>query len=389
MREDFLALRPLTPGIAAEVVQAIERELPDYARPQDERRTNALATAVDWTIGHFIDLAINPALPSDAILRFYRDVGVSEAREGRSLDTWHAAMRIGAGAALQRLLEASEKLKQGLTASVIARITQAMFGYIDQLAAAATAGHSDPRARAYGDLQAARHQLIDLLTSKEPSSPAAIQEAAAAASWTVPRSAAAVALLGRSSEARRPVLASDILTAFHLPAPFLIVPDPGSPARRRQLEAGLRQWHAAIGPTVPISEIAASLTWARQTLDLLAQGLLTSNTSIATEDHIPLILIGTNRDLVIRAASRRLAPLMDLRPQQRYRLAETLLASLECDFNTTEVARRLQIHAQTVRYRQRQLQELLGDLRHDPGRRLELHLLVTAWLTTTPSPPST
>ena len=71
---------------------------------------------------------------------------------------------------------------------------------------------------------------------------------------------------------------------------------------------------------------------------------------------------------------RRLAPLAQLRPGQRDRIAETLLAWLQLGENATEVAQRIHVHPQTVRYRLRQIQELFGDQLRDPDRRFELHL---------------
>jgi DNA-binding PucR family transcriptional regulator len=71
---------------------------------------------------------------------------------------------------------------------------------------------------------------------------------------------------------------------------------------------------------------------------------------------------------------RRLAPLARLRPGQRDRIAETLLAWLQLGENAAEVAQRLHVHPQTVRYRMRQIRELFGDQLRDPDRRFELQL---------------
>jgi DNA-binding PucR family transcriptional regulator len=72
--------------------------------------------------------------------------------------------------------------------------------------------------------------------------------------------------------------------------------------------------------------------------------------------------------------SSRLAPLARLRPGQRDRIAETLLAWLQSGENAAEVAQRIHVHPQTVRYRLRQIHELFGDQLRDPDRRFELQL---------------
>jgi len=56
------------------------------------------------------------------------------------------------------------------------------------------------------------------------------------------------------------------------------------------------------------------------------------------------------------------------------RIADTLLAWLQSGENAGEVAQRIHVHPQTVRYRLRQIQELFGDQLRDPDRRFELQL---------------
>jgi DNA-binding PucR family transcriptional regulator len=56
------------------------------------------------------------------------------------------------------------------------------------------------------------------------------------------------------------------------------------------------------------------------------------------------------------------------------RIAETLLAWLQLGENAAEVAQRIHVHPQTVRYRLRQITELFGDQLCDPHSRFELQL---------------
>lgn len=79
-----------------------------------------------------------------------------------------------------------------------------------------------------------------------------------------------------------------------------------------------------------------------------------------------------------RLAEERLAPLAALRPAQRDRLAETLLAWLQHAGRATRVARRLHVHPQTVRYRLRELDRLFGPQMHDPDQRFELEIALRA-----------
>jgi DNA-binding PucR family transcriptional regulator len=58
----------------------------------------------------------------------------------------------------------------------------------------------------------------------------------------------------------------------------------------------------------------------------------------------------------------------------------TLLSCLQNGFNATEVASRLHVHPQTVRYRLHQLEELFGERLYDPETRLEMEMVLTVWL---------
>ncbi len=77
-------------------------------------------------------------------------------------------------------------------------------------------------------------------------------------------------------------------------------------------------------------------------------------------------------------ADQVLAPL-DAEPEARQEmLTETLEAWLDEQGSPTAVARRIQLHVQSARYRIEQLRELLGAAMEDPDQRLQLHLAVRA-----------
>lgn len=85
-----------------------------------------------------------------------------------------------------------------------------------------------------------------------------------------------------------------------------------------------------------------------------------------------------DRFLLEELSSRTLAPFASLTPKQQLRLAETLLAWLKCNGNTVDIARLLDIHPQTVRYRVSQLTELFGDRLGEPEERLTMQIALEA-----------
>jgi sugar diacid utilization regulator len=161
--------------------------------------------------------------------------------------------------------------------------------------------------------------------------------------------------------------------------PYLLVPDPAGPGRPAYIEHALRGWPAAMGPVVPLARASMSLRWARAAAGLAARGVIDSHGGLVRcDEHLSTLLIFSDEELAGALRSARLAPLHRLRPAQQDRLAETLLAWLQHGRNASEVALRVHVHPQTVRYRLRQADELFGDQLRDPDARFELEIALRA-----------
>ncbi|MGW2327771.1 PucR family transcriptional regulator [Streptomyces sp. NPDC001700] len=146
----------------------------------------------------------------------------------------------------------------------------------------------------------------------------------------------------------------------------------------RAFSLALRGRPAAIGPTVPPADAARSLHWATRALGLMGRGILPRQGVVRCSDHLSTLLLHSDEPMLAQLHARALAPLAAVSEGQRGRLAETLLAWLLSGSNVPDVAARLHIHPQTVRYRLRQLEKLFGDALHDPGSRLDLILALRA-----------
>ncbi|MER6815863.1 helix-turn-helix domain-containing protein [Spirillospora sp. NPDC000708] len=374
-------LRKRVPDTARVAVRRIERELPGYVRVHDGRYARVLAFSVEWAVRHFVGLLGDPGPPSAALTGHFRRLGAGEAREGRSLETFQAALRIGAGVAIQRLTEEAESLGAPVTPATVVHVTQAALGYLGRLAAAAAEGHAEAGAQRAGRFRSRRRALLEKLVERDAGL-AQIRLLAADCDWPVPRTVAAVALSAPpGGPAPRLVLPADVLVGLHLDDPCLVVPDPDGPGRRRALDAALAGWVAAVGPSVPVGRGARSLLLARRVLALARDGVIEAPSPITAADHIPVAMLDRSPELASLLVDRKLRPLLrSPRVQAREKLAETFLACIENDFSATEVAARMNVHAQTVRYRLRQLEALFGDDLHDPAQRLEFHLALRAWI---------
>ncbi|MFD0538631.1 helix-turn-helix domain-containing protein [Actinomadura luteofluorescens] len=161
--------------------------------------------------------------------------------------------------------------------------------------------------------------------------------------------------------------------------PSLIIPDPDGPGRAKLVDRALSGTLAVVGPTVPLMEAARSIQWARKTLCLVQRGVIEADSGvIRSVEHMSTLILFQDEGLITSLADLRLAPLAHLRASQQDRLAETLLAWLQSGRNANEVAMRLHVHPQTVRYRLRQLEELFGDQLLDPDLRFDLEIVLRA-----------
>ncbi|GHE34413.1 hypothetical protein GCM10017673_41510 [Streptosporangium violaceochromogenes] len=368
-------LRPGLLKVTDEVLKEIASRIPEYAHPADETCLQAVREVVDEALRQFAEQIENPGTPWRP--EVFRAIGRGEAEEGRCLDTLQTAMRLGARVAWRRLAERSERL--GLTPRHVYDLGEAVFAYLDQIAEAAGEGFEEVRAHAAGEAERRRRKLADMLL-RQPAAPAeTIADLAKAADWRLPKTVAGVALEEPPKDRRSPSLPPDTLFLAEAPGPCLIVPDPDGPGRAQTLEAGLRGWNAAVGLTVPPAEAATSLRWAREALDLRRRGVLDDTGSpLRCSDHLAAMIVLRDERLVDALADIRLAPLAHLRPSQRDRMTETLLAWLRYGRGAGDVAARLHVHPQTVRYRLRRLEELYGGRLDDPEVRFELEIVLRA-----------
>ena len=353
-------IRDQAATIAAEMTAAIQAGIPEYARPADARYPRVIRMAVDASLNHFLDLLQQRDSGRPEWRELFRAIGAGEQREGRSLDALQAATRLGARLGWRWLVDFAQA--EGLPLPVLGRLAELLFGYLDQVANASAAGYAQAQAAEAGELDRRRRRLLELLLA-EPAVPVeTLATAAQAARWPLPARLAAVAVPATLSHT--PLLPPDVVAKT-------------AAKYQEALTAGLRGVPAAVGVPVPPADAASSLRWARQALDLAERGLLPGEPVWCTE-HLATLALFRDERLLAVLVGRRLAPLAGLRAGPRRLLTDTLLAWLQLDRNATDVAARLHVHPQTVRYRLRQLDTLFGPALRDPAQRLELEVALLA-----------
>ncbi len=122
------------------------------------------------------------------------------------------------------------------------------------------------------------------------------------------------------------------------------------------------------------AEMAESVRLLRRLHELADSGVIADQPVLACADHELSLWLYAEPALRGRVVARVLADLEAESPYRRRTLAVTLLAWLEGKRSANAVARELEIHPQTARYRLRQLRSILGDALDDRDRCFELQL---------------
>ncbi|TDD79634.1 PucR family transcriptional regulator [Actinomadura darangshiensis] len=372
---DVRAFEAVPAGVARRLRPHVDRaadELLRELRLADDEAGRARA-GIAAGMRHFCDLVEDPGAGWERVSAFYLRAGRHLAREGRDPVETHQALRRSALVAWRTLGAGPGDLDR----AVLSLVVDAQFCYMDAVAEVIAAGYAAEAVqrrdrREEYVLRGRRARLLHLLLAEPPADPARVAALAADARWPLPGTVAAAAVRRRHA-GRVTQVPGGLLADFAAAEPCLIVTGGTRPPA-----ALLRDWVVAVGPAVPLARAADSLRWARETLDLATRGVIPDGELIRSAEHVPALVVARAGELIDDAAATRLAPLQAVPPARRERLAETLLALLEHNFNAADASRRLCVHPQTVRYRLRHLKDLFGDELRDPRRCLEMELILHA-----------
>jgi len=361
-------IAPELPELAQEIVRAIQREVPEYAGPLQGDFGRGILTGVEQALRRFLAAEGEGEMDSG---RIYRALGRGEYRAGRSLDALQAAYRVGARVAWRRVSRLSADA--GVPVAAQHELAEAIFAYIDQLAAESVEGYADAQAAEAGSLQRRREELLMLLLAQPAAATPVLEEAGTRAGWRVPRRLAMIALPPDAAARVARRLSGDALHAadenhgyIGVPEPSGLVAELAAAARRYRLPVGL-------GPTLPLAEAARSWRWAE-----LAVRSAHAGSVVEAEARLSDLLLEASPDIVAALRDRALRPLRAETASSRARLEATLLAWLRHRGAQTAVASELRVHPQTVRYRMNRLRELFDNELEEPETRFALELALRA-----------
>jgi PucR C-terminal helix-turn-helix domain len=361
-------LEPMT----EEILAMIGRNVPEYARPLEGRFGRGVRTGVGDALSQFVALIRDPDAGRELSREIYAGLGREELRVGRTLDSLQAAYRVGARVAWRRISRVGRRAK--LDSAVLSLLAEAVFAYIDELAADSVDGYAEAQAEIEGERRRQQRQLAALLVREPAADAADVRMAAQAAGWTIPATVAAVACAESALAQVARKLPADVLATQLEETGCVFVPDSDGPGRAAVLRRAASSAPLAIGPTAAPGQLRDSWDLAKATLRAMEAGTVQAGGAARAEDHLADLLLFEGSALAGRISARRLAPLAPLTERARERMRETALAYLRHRGNAVAMAAELHVHPQTARYRIARLQELFGDDFDDPDTRFELEI---------------
>lgn len=375
-RELGALIKPELPSLTEEIVRQVRDTVSAYAPARDRSHGPMIRLGVRQALDQFAEQIANPAKPRDEGAEIYRRIGRLEARQGRSLDSLDAALRVGAKVALRRIGQLAHRTR--FPPQTLFLLGDAVLAHIDALAALAVEGHA--AAQADSPQQLRRGQLFELLVANFPTAQENLVDLARRAGWPLPPRICVVALAPPADheQAAIPRLPDRFLANTNRSCPCLLVPDPHERLWWDELAEPLHGWQALIGPTVPLSEAGKSLRMALDLSDLVHSGCVRGDPVVWCADHVVTLWLLRDEFLACQVIANGLAPLLPLTRARQQRLRETLMAWLETRGGAPTVAARLNVHPQTVRYRMRQLTRLFGDRLTDPDSKFAIELALRA-----------
>jgi PucR C-terminal helix-turn-helix domain len=369
-------IEPELDAVAAETLEAISREVPEYARPLEGSFGRGIRTGVEEALRQFVALIRDAEGGRGVGREVYVGLGRGELRQGRTLDSLQAAYRVGARVAWRRISAAGRR--GGLDPEELSLLAEAIFAYIDELSADSVEGYSQAQAEVEDRRRRLRQELAAMLVRDHPPPEADVQAAAREAGWSLPRTVAALACSEADLGSIARGLPPDALATVTEGTGCVLLPDPTGPGRAAEIGRAGARHTAALGPSGGVADLTTSWSLALSALHAAEAGALPAGGLVAVDEHLAELLVLCSGGIGERIAARRLAPIDELTEKAAARMRATALAYVRRRGNSVAMAEELHVHPQTARYRIVRLRELLGEQLDDPDARFELELALRA-----------
>ncbi|GAB2487600.1 helix-turn-helix domain-containing protein [Jatrophihabitans fulvus] len=364
------------PRAARDITERIRTEVPELHDDASGVVSLEAGRAVREAMAAFLSDTVAGLPPGARTADAFRRLGRQEAHAGRSHDTLQSIYRIASQSVLTHLLDWERE--HDVPREVMASLSAAVFGFIDDLARFSAEGHAAAVAAAL-DASHARGELLAMLVHPDGANRRQLAAAARRADWTLPATATVIEAV--DGPVPSGLVGEGALVAWVGDRALAVVPGPVDPeALRSAVRAAALDVLLVVGPSVPLVEVGSAARLAHRlrlrhdVRQRAVDGVVTCDESMVE------IVLDSSRDAMRALASSRLLPLAALSPAKRVKYGRLLSAWLEFGTLAADEPGVLDKHRQTLRYQCGQLEKMFGDALHDRTARLELMLALRAAL---------
>lgn len=338
-------LRPGLGAVIEDVITAVGREVPAYARPGDDPIGSVLRQGVRVALERLMDLLGKPDEALGPAAEVYERIGSAEYLAQRPLQAVLAAYRVGALATWRGLSALSTGA--GIDAVQTARLAEACFAYIDEISAVSAAGYAQEQSADAGRREVLRAELVEALI--DPAGQSRVAAAAARLGWPLPQRL----LVAVWSAAAAP----PGLLAAGVGELMVAVLGEGQAMQVQQLE----RLNASLGTLGALGDAPDSYHRARALHRLRGRAGVPDRGLARAADHLPALLLAADDGLAEALVTDVLQPLSEMDEHRRAVMVDTAASWLLLGGSRNAVAAQLHVHPQTVAYRMESVRTVFAD----------------------------
>ncbi len=366
---------PIVPDLVEEITSQIQETVSPYAGMPGGRRRRLIDMAVRGAILHFVALVRDPAAAGQGVDDLFRRMGYGDATEGTGVNAMGEALEVAQRLAWDQVR--SFTAEHQLSARHLGAVADLLFAYMDHLLRQTRAGYEAGLTAKESSRSSTRDELLTLML--DGAATPRLRAAAHEAVWPLPDWLAVVAV---ASSTAGPLPDLSELRERHLVRgtvePLIVV------CRLEELDSVIDQLRTIDGLWVarswgvPAHQVQDAARWCQRAIDLVGAGVLSGEDVIDCRAHRTQLWLHAEPALRQQMAQDLLRPLLAETPNSREILSETLLVWLETRDSAPAIAARLGVHPQTVRYRWKRINELFGEVLHDPEFIVQITMLLKA-----------
>lgn len=357
-------LRTAHDDFADRFLTLVRRHVPGYAVLSDDEIRTSARRFVDILVSELSPLRV----PDGALREMLGDFAVERAAQGLPLDVLTVGYQLGSREMLALLDEVAAEV--GLPSELLLAVHDSAWEFsLEASAVFARVRHGLALERAHFDAERRSAFTGGVLSGTFPAE--RINRDAHLLGLTPQPHHVALATRAVSADDADAIRRA-IASAVRVPAERLLLAQIGpvlgfiAPHAPESVVGHL----VAVGPPLPLEKLDTSFDEAVLVLETARRFAMSGVVRLRDLGPRPLVLSDAHTAEALEA--RHLAPL-DAAGRSSREIEETARAYLECDQDVRELARRLAVHPNTVRYRVNRFQELTGlDLRRTED-------VVTSW----------